>query len=52
MVRWNLSHCALSLSVAAVSLAACGGSQPPISAPGTPERLFLTESNGAVGNGR
>ena len=33
MTRWSLSHRALSLSVAAVALAACGGSQPPISAP-------------------
>jgi hypothetical protein len=37
MTRWNLSIVALSLSVAAL-LAACGGSQPPIGAPGAMPR--------------
>jgi|HubBroStandDraft_6_1064221.scaffolds.fasta_scaffold121047_2 hypothetical protein len=34
MKTWDLSRCALATGVAAVLLAACGGSQPPIGAPG------------------
>ena len=34
MARSNLSHCALSLSIAAPLLVACGGSQSPIGGPG------------------
>ena len=34
MTRWSLRSCALSISIAAALLAACGGSQPPIGAPG------------------
>ena len=41
MTRWNLSCCALSLSIAAALLAACGGSQP-IGAPGALQRTSGT----------
>ncbi|MGA8098728.1 MAG: choice-of-anchor tandem repeat GloVer-containing protein [Candidatus Cybelea sp.] len=34
MRRWNLSHYAISSCVSAALLAGCGGSQPPIGAPG------------------
>ena len=34
MRRWNLSHYAISSCVTAALLAGCGGSQPPIGAPG------------------
>ncbi len=34
MKRWNLSHYAISSCVTAALLAGCGGSQPPIGAPG------------------
>jgi uncharacterized repeat protein (TIGR03803 family) len=50
MVRWNLSHCVLTLSVAAVSLAACGGSQMPISAPGTMPQVASLAARASSGN--
>lgn len=34
MRRWNLRHYAISGCVTAALLAGCGGSQPPIGAPG------------------
>ena len=34
MRRWDLMHYVFTISVAAASLAGCGGTQPPIGAPG------------------
>jgi hypothetical protein len=36
MKPFTLNRCALSFGIAAASLAGCGGSQPPMGAPGSP----------------
>ncbi|MGB8907620.1 MAG: hypothetical protein WCC84_02600 [Candidatus Cybelea sp.] len=57
MQGWNLSHYAISSCVTAALLAGCGGSQPPIGAPGfvparrartVPRYLYVT--NGSSDN--
>jgi uncharacterized repeat protein (TIGR03803 family) len=50
MRRWNLSRGALSVCVAAALVAGCGGSQPPIGAPGAIQQTHALGARGKSTN--